>query len=99
MVQAIRRRIVTSDTQVQFQVRQRRINCGLNGTGTCFAPSTLGFSRSYLSTNAPYSFILRGWSQKSSASTIDGNSIGKIFFLSSYICHKHPCENASHSIT
>jgi hypothetical protein len=36
--------------------------------------------------------ILR-WSEKFSASTIDGNTIGKIFFL-----HKHPCEIASHSI-
>jgi len=41
---------------------------------------------------------VRGWSEKFSASTIAGNIIGKIFFLSWYICHKHPCEIASHSI-
>jgi hypothetical protein len=39
-----------------------------------------------------------GWSENFSASTIDGNTIGKIFFLSWYICHKYPCEIASHSI-
>ena len=36
---------------------------------------------------------LRGWSEKFSASNIYGNNIGKIFFLSWYICRKHPCEN------
>ena len=41
---------------------------------------------------------VHGWSEKFSALTIDGNTIGKIFFLSWYICHKHPCEIASHSI-
>jgi hypothetical protein len=42
---------------------------------------------------------IRGWSKKFSASTIDVNTIGKIFFpLSWYICHKHLCEIASHSI-
>ena len=42
---------------------------------------------------------VRGWSEKFSASTIAGNTNGKIFFLSWYICHKHPCEIASHSIS
>ena len=42
--------------------------------------------------------IVRGLSEKFSASTLGGNTIGKIFFLSWYICHKHPCEIASHSI-
>jgi hypothetical protein len=42
---------------------------------------------------------IRGWYKKFSASTIDGNTIGKIFFFLSWcICHKHPCEIASHSI-
>jgi len=42
---------------------------------------------------------IRGWSEKFSAWTIDGTTICKIFsFLSWYICHKHPCEIASHSI-
>ena len=58
MVQAIRNRPVTSDAQVQFQIRQCRICGGLNGTGTCFSPCTLGFPCSYHSTNAPYSSIL-----------------------------------------
>jgi transposase len=33
-----------------------------------------------------------------SASSIDGNTNGKIFFLIWYTCHKHPCEIASHYI-
>jgi hypothetical protein len=42
---------------------------------------------------------IRGWSEKFSASTIDDNNIGKIFFpLSWHIYHKHPCKTASHSI-
>jgi len=41
---------------------------------------------------------IRGCSEKFSASTIDGNTIGKIFFLSWYICHRHPCKIASYSI-
>jgi hypothetical protein len=41
---------------------------------------------------------LRGWSETFSASTIDNNTIGKIFFLSWYICHKYSREIASHSI-
>jgi hypothetical protein len=41
---------------------------------------------------------VRGWSVKFLASTTDGNTIGKIFFLSWYICHMHPCEIVSHSI-
>jgi len=42
---------------------------------------------------------VRGCSEKFSASTIDNNTIGKIFFFVSwYICHKHPCEIANHSI-
>jgi len=46
-----------------------------------------------------YSIVhLRWWSEKFSASTIDGNTIGNILFLSWYICHKNPCEIASHSI-
>jgi hypothetical protein len=36
--------------------------------------------------------------EKFSALTKDGNDIGKIFSLSWHICHKHPCEIASHSI-
>jgi hypothetical protein len=41
---------------------------------------------------------IRGLSEKLSASNLDGNTIGKIFLLSWYIYHKHPCENESHSI-
>ena len=44
----------------------------------------------------PATINLRGWSEKFSASIIDGNTIGNFFFLSWYICHKHPCEIASH---
>jgi transposase len=36
--------------------------------------------------------VIREWAKKFSASTIDGNTMGKIFSLSWYICHKHPCE-------
>jgi hypothetical protein len=38
------------------------------------------------------------WSEKFSASTLDGTTIDKIFFVSLYVCHKHPCEIASHCI-
>jgi len=41
---------------------------------------------------------LRGWSGKFSVSTIDGNNIGKIFFLSWYVCHEHPYEIENYSI-
>jgi hypothetical protein len=42
--------------------------------------------------------VIHGWSEKFSASTIGGNSIGKMFFPNLVICYKHPCEIASHSI-
>ena len=41
---------------------------------------------------------VRWWSEMFSASTIDENTIGKIFPPNWYIFHKHPCEIASHSI-
>jgi hypothetical protein len=42
---------------------------------------------------------VRGWSEKFSASTIDVNTIGKIFSpLSWCICYKNPYEIASYSI-
>jgi hypothetical protein len=41
---------------------------------------------------------VRGWSEKFSASTTDGNTIDKIFSLCLYICNKHPCVIASCSI-
>jgi hypothetical protein len=41
---------------------------------------------------------LSGWSDKFSASTIDGNNIGNIFFPKLVICHKHPCGITNHSI-
>jgi hypothetical protein len=41
---------------------------------------------------------LRGWSENFSAWNIDGNNIGKIFSITWYVCHKHACETASHSI-
>jgi len=48
---------------------------------------------------SPKTSYIREWSENFSASTIDINNICKIFFpLSWYICHKHPCEIASHSI-
>jgi len=42
---------------------------------------------------------VREWSEKFSASIIECNNIGKIFFSQIwYICHKHPCEIASYFI-
>jgi hypothetical protein len=39
------------------------------------------------------------WITFKAASTIVGNTVGKVsFFLSWYICHKHLCEIARHSI-
>jgi len=57
-------------------------------------PPGLTFKNSY----SAHTVYLRGWSEKFSASTIDGNYRKDFFFLSWYIGHKHPCEIASRSI-
>jgi hypothetical protein len=65
MAQAVSRRPLTAEAQVQFRVGPCGICGGQSGTGTGFSPSTSVFPCKFHSTDAP----LKGKSRKTSSSS------------------------------